>query len=465
MFLTLLSLDRFVAFAILISDMQKPPMLIIGVMAFCLSLACLSIWQAAQDFRVLLAMGLFFASIFCVNVYLYSGGSEYRWFYQVFTSVLFVETAGEALQIRHRRWTWSLWPIYSVIAIAGWFPAGAAVRELPIFISDTTLLILIGQVFRRGNARDRQLAIIFFGYFLVRLTRSTPVQDLLHYDGDLSIAGWRWQVAGIAVILLGAVTQAVIIRDLIRGRREKQRLEMEVEAARLVQQVLIPEEIPHVAGFAIRSVYKPFSEVGGDFFQIVPTADGGVLVVIGDVSGKGIPAAMTVSLLVGTVRTLAHYTQSPGEVLAAMNQRMLGRSGNGFTTCLVLRVDCAGSLKIANAGHLAPYRNGNELKLESGLPLGLAGEATYNESTFSLDLEQQLTLVTDGVVEARNLAGELFGFERTGEIAGESAEAIAQHAKEFGQTDDITVITLVRLMTAEELGTELPQPSLSPSLA
>jgi hypothetical protein len=465
MFLTLLKLDHLLGSAILISDMQKPPMLIIGVMAFCLSVACLSIWRAAPDFRVLLAMGLFFAAIFAVQVYDYHGGTEYVWAFQVFTSVFFVEMAAEALQIRHHRWTWALWPVYGFIAIAGWFPAAALVRGLPIFISDATLLVLIAQVFRRGSARDRILAIIFFGYFLMRLTRSPTFMNFSGYDGEVSIDGWRWQITGIAVILLGTVTQAIIIRDLIRGRREKQRLEMEVEAARLVQQMLIPEEIPEVAGFSIGSVYKPYGEVGGDFFQILPTANGGVLIVIGDVSGKGMPAAMTVSLLVGTVRTLAHYTQRPEEILTAMNQRMLGRSENGFTTCLVLRADCDGSLKMANAGHLAPYLNGNELKLESGLPLGLAAQATYIESTFSLGLDQQLTLVTDGVVEARNLSGELLGFEQTAAIANEPAESIAQRAREFGQNDDITVLTLVRLATAEEVATEVPQPSLSPSIA
>ncbi len=142
-----------------------------------------------------------------------------------------------------------------------------------------------------------------------------------------------------------------------------------------------------------------------------------MLVIIGDVSGKGMPAAMTVSLLVGTVRTLAHYTQSPGEILAAMNHRMLARSNGGFTTCLVLRADPDGKLTIANAGHIAPYLAGKELPLENGLPLGLAAETTYTESTFQLSQGQQLTLLTDGVVEARDKAGALFGFERTAAIS------------------------------------------------
>jgi serine phosphatase RsbU (regulator of sigma subunit) len=143
-------------------------------------------------------------------------------------------------------------------------------------------------------------------------------------------------------------------RYLVEHGHRQNALEQEMRNARAVQQVLIPDEIPSVPGFKIESVYKPAGEVGGDFFQILPIGDDGVLVVIGDVSGKGVPAAMTVSLLVGTVRTLAHYTLSPGEILAAMNQRMLSRSRGGFTTCLVMRIDADGSMVVANAGHLAP---------------------------------------------------------------------------------------------------------------
>jgi serine phosphatase RsbU (regulator of sigma subunit) len=182
--------------------------------------------------------------------------------------------------------------------------------------------------------------------------------------------------------------------------------------------------------------------VGGDFFQILPTKDGGVLTVIGDVSGKGMPAAMTVSLLVGTLRTLAHYTQSPGEILRDMNQRMLARSSGGFTTCLVLRCDADGQLTFANAGHIAPYLAGKELPLENGLPLGLAAESAYAESTFQIAPGEQLTLVTDGVVEARDKAGALLGFERSAALSTQSAEAIASAAQAFGQDDDITALTL-----------------------
>ena len=134
---------------------------------------------------------------------------------------------------------------------------------------------------------------------------------------------------------------------------------------------------------------------------------------IGDVSGKGMPAAMTVSLLVGTFRTLAHYNENPGEILRAMNQRMLTRSDGGFTTCLVLRVDPGGRVTAANAGHLAPYLGGKEVPVDYGLPLGVAADSKCSESYFSLRPGEPRTLLTDGVPEARNAQGELFGFEKT----------------------------------------------------
>jgi serine phosphatase RsbU (regulator of sigma subunit) len=156
------------------------------------------------------------------------------------------------------------------------------------------------------------------------------------------------------------------------------------------------------------------------------------------------PAAMTVPLLVGTFRTLAHYTQSPSEILAAMNQRMMGRSQGGFTTCLVLRADADGKLTVANAGHIAPYLMGQELQLQNGLPLGLAAESAYAETTAQLMPGEQLTLLTDGVVEARDKSGALMGFERAAAISTEPAEAIATAAQAFGQDDDITVLSVTR---------------------
>ena len=121
---------------------------------------------------------------------------------------------------------------------------------------------------------------------------------------------------------------------------------------------------------------------------------------------------------------------------------MVGRSSGGFTTCLVLRANSNGLLTIANAGHIAPYLAGRELEVNGGLPLGLAPGVAYAEDSFEIQGKDHLTLVTDGVVEARSKSGELLGFERTAALSVRSAEEIAQAAQAFGQDDDITVLTL-----------------------
>lgn len=223
--------------------------------------------------------------------------------------------------------------------------------------------------------------------------------------------------------------------------RHQSRLEQEMQNAREVQLILIPDELPVLSGFEVATQYKPAGEVGGDFFQILPLASGSALVVIGDVSGKGMPAAMTVSLLVGTVRTLAHYIHSPGAILDAMNARLLARS-RGFTTCLVMHVGPHGEIRVASAGHIPPYVDGREFEVDNGLPLGISESAVYAESVFVLGPRSQITLLTDGVPEARRKSGEFFGLERTASISTASAEQIAQTAQHFGQDDDITVLTL-----------------------
>jgi hypothetical protein len=428
-----------------IVQIQYTPVLILGVLEICLAIAYLALWRAAPDFRVFRSMGIFFAIVGAEQFCQYFGGYETSSALRAFAVAVLIETAAEAMEVPNHCWTWFFWPIYFFAFIAGWFPSMAFVHEWPVLFSEVALGFLIFQGFRRGNKRDRMIAAAFSVHFIVRMTLSTSFQRLTGIKNYVMIGGWQWQFTAVTLTLLGAVTLAIFVRDLIRDRREKERMAAELAAGRAVQQVLIPEDVPTIPGFKIQSVYKPCGEVGGDFFQILPVKSDSVLVVIGDVSGKGMPAAMTVSLLVGTFRTLAHYTQNPSEILAAMNTRMLARSYGGFTTCLVLRADPDSTLTIANAGHIAPHLAGTELPLENGLPLGLSAETAYAESTFQLVTGQQLTLLTDGVAEARNKTGALFGFERTAALSIQPAEVISQAAQNFGQDDDITVLTLARV--------------------
>lgn len=243
---------------------------------------------------------------------------------------------------------------------------------------------------------------------------------------------------------------AILIYRFSRTSAQEQRMAGELAAAQAVQSILIPEEIPEMPGFAIESVYRPASQVGGDFFQILPTNAGGVLAVIGDVSGKGMPAAMMVSLLVGTLRTLAEGTDSPAQLLDGLNRRLIGRS-SGFTTCLILRADPNGTCVVANAGHLPPYVDGREMEVDTGLPLGISADASYEETELHLEESARLTLLTDGVVEARSRTGELYGFDRASAVAGSPAAQIAAEAQAFGQEDDITVVSVTRAVSLESV--------------
>lgn len=325
-------------------------------------------------------------------------------------------------------------------------PAGAGDWLLPIVLVLKLLLgaLLLWVTYRGIRQRTADGWLALAPVLLTVLWAYQEELSVIHVPVILRILGVTISEGMIAILLMLAIISILMIRRFIRGQRESVVLRHEIEQARQVQQVLIPEALPVIPGFAVESEYRPAQEVGGDFFQILPVQNGGLIAVIGDVSGKGTPAAMTVSLLVGALRTLARSTQSPGEILAVLNERMIGRSQGGFTTCLVLRADADGTLTVANAGHLAPYLDGRELEMNSALPLGLA-EESYPETTFHLDKDQMLTLVTDGILEARNKTGELFGFERLAEIAKGTAAYIVERAQEFGQGDDITVLTITRL--------------------
>src|SRR5262249_16852525 len=163
---------------------------------------------------------------------------------------------------------------------------------------------------------------------------------------------------------------------------------------REIQQVLIPEALPSLEGFSITSAYAPAQEVGGDFFQILPNADGATIVALGDVSGKGLKAAMNVSMIVGVMRSEAIATSGPAEVLRVLNHWLVGGMQGGFATAVVFRLDPDGGVTCANAGHLPPILNGREFHLDPALPLGLAAGVAYRETTLHLNRGDQLAFYT-----------------------------------------------------------------------
>ncbi len=220
---------------------------------------------------------------------------------------------------------------------------------------------------------------------------------------------------------------------------QQARAAAELDAAREIQQYLIPSNLPETPGLAIHSVYQPSREVGGDFFQVIPHPSGFTLIVVGDVAGKGLQAGMLAALIIGAIRMAAKFTTEPTEILALLNERLQGR---GLVTCLALRIAPDGAASVANAGHLPPYLNGSDLPVEGSVPLGAVSGIDFPVMRFNLAVGDNLTIVSDGVAEAQSQQGELFGFDRTRQISTQSAEAIAQAAQAFGQEDDITVLTV-----------------------
>jgi hypothetical protein len=239
--------------------------------------------------------------------------------------------------------------------------------------------------------------------------------------------------------LLGIVV--VMMLRFTRLSREEARASAELGAAREVQQRLVPSELPDVAGYALEAAYLPANEVGGDFYQVLVQADGCTLVIVGDVSGKGLKAAMTGALAIGALRTLAAEGLGPAELLRRLNGQIVEAKNEGFITCICARLGGDG-MTIANAGHLSPYRNGEEVVVDSGFPLGIVAGAEYGETMATLAAGDRMTFLSDGVLEARNESGELLGFARMAELSIQSAAEIAQAAQAFGQDDDITVLTL-----------------------
>jgi len=318
--------------------------------------------------------------------------------------------------------------------------------------------VLLFQAWRRGQREAGVMLLPFF--FAATADSANTVLDYfanLHWipanfaDPHFYVGPIEFSIGTVAyTVFLGSLV-AVILYRFIRVSQDEQRSNAEISAARSVQALLIPTQLPSNRNFMLESAYLPVNGVGGDFFQVLPLKDDSLLMVVGDVSGKGLQAAMNSSTLVGALRN--ELSHDPATVLAHLNHVLIGAVASPgavpeldaapcFATCLCARVYPDGTLIVANAGHLSPYRDGRELELPPGLPLGVIADSEYEQITYHLNRGDRLVFLSDGVVEATNSDGELFGFERTQQVSHEPARFIAQTAKRFGQTDDITVVSL-----------------------
>ena len=328
--------------------------------------------------------------------------------------------------------------------------ASAAVQIACLLPAVLWILFTLVRSAVRGNLDARLLLVptvldlgFYFADNLAIVIAQAGWTQVPHiFEVPLPLPPFKLQIGIVLHLIFLLALLVFLIRRFSLARRKEEQMAGELEAAREVQQVLLPDEQDQCPGFHVESIYRPADQVGGDFFQQIADGNGGMLIVVGDVSGKGLPAAMVVSVLVGAIRAEADHDATPASMLASLNNRIMGRAHGGFVTCLAAHLDGDGVLTIANAGHLPPYLNGEEIAAPGSLPLGLMSSAHYEPFTIQLTAGDRLTFVSDGVVEAQGKSGELLGFERTRELSRQSAHAIALAAQEFGQKDDITVVTV-----------------------
>lgn len=320
----------------------------------------------------------------------------------------------------------------------------ALVPRYIVLLGANLVPLALGLAAFRKRMADAGITLVVF-VILTAAGLSELLSSVVTGLKTTSVAGmplysWFWNAGAL---IWAPILAMQIHKANQRLRDEEQRLRGEMEAARHVQEILLPPRELKVPGFQIDASYQPATEVGGDFFQLFPVFNNSLLVVVGDVSGKGMKAALLVSVIVGALQN--RNSDRPGEVLRELNTILVSRSEGGFTTCCCALFGPDGRLTITNAGHLAPYRNGREIQTPPGLPLGIVRDASWEETRVEVQPNDRILWISDGVVEARNGKRDLLGFERAQELAAESASDIAKAAQQFGQDDDITVVSVTRL--------------------
>jgi serine phosphatase RsbU (regulator of sigma subunit) len=257
-----------------------------------------------------------------------------------------------------------------------------------------------------------------------------------------------------------AVRVAQLVRQQQREAQERERIEGELRVARLIQQTLLPKAVPEIPGYGVAAYYQPAREVGGDFYDFLELENGKLGFIVGDVTDKGVPAALVMATTRTMLRAAATRLYSPGEVLERVNDVLHPDiPPNMFVTCLYAILDPqTGVLRYANAGHDLPYlrhaKGVTELRA-TGMPLGLMPGMGYEEKEATLEVGDGVLFYSDGLVEAHDPQREMFGFPRLQGFVGAHAggatlvdflltELDRFVGEGWEQEDDITLVTLKR---------------------
>jgi serine phosphatase RsbU (regulator of sigma subunit) len=286
--------------------------------------------------------------------------------------------------------------------------------------------------------------------WLTEGSRGTKRDDISLAEGDTAPQVWD------------VLTRNLTWRLRVAEAKERERVEQELKVARSIQDASLPKEVPKLEGWQITPFYLPAREVGGDFYDFHLLSESRLGLVVGDATGKGVPAALVMSTTCGMLQLAAGAldSSSPGEVLREVNETLLARiPSNMFVTCFYAILDTeSGSLTYANAGHDLPYlwHGGEAEELRArGMPLGLMVGMGYEEKEVTLQADEGVLFYSDGLVEAHDPKGEMFGFPRLQALVAEHAEErslgdilLCELARftgeEWEQEDDITLLTLER---------------------
>lgn len=320
---------------------------------------------------------------------------------------------------------------------------------------------------RLGEVRYRRLMralLTLLSFFsLVRLvfrnTLRPDLDDEEYTSRDLSI------LSELATQVAPALRVAQMVQEQQQEVRARERIEQELRTAQSIQKAFLPKEVPELAGWQLMPYYQPAREVGGDFYDFIALDGDRLALIIGDVTGKGVPAALVMATVLTMLRSAARTSNSPAEILARVNDLLVEEIPMGvFVTCFYALLDPrSGRLCYANAGHEAPYRcqrnHASEL-WATGMPLGILPGSNYEEFDATLAPGESLLFYSDGLVEAHSPGGEMFGFPRLqtllSKLTGNTALldfVLAQLHNFTGdrweQEDDVTLLTLQWMPDAE----------------
>jgi serine phosphatase RsbU (regulator of sigma subunit) len=303
---------------------------------------------------------------------------------------------------------------------------------------------------------------------VVPLISSGSLVGLLSLGPRRSERGYSTDDLRLLNSLAGYAAPAMRVGQLVRQQqaeaRQRERIEQELKIAQIIQQQFLPKQLPDLPSWHVAAFYRPARTVGGDFYDFIPLPDGRVMFVVGDVTDKGVPAALVMASTHALLRDAAPRLISPGKVLGHVNEMLcVDIPAHMFVTCLALVLDpVSGQIEFANAGHDVPYvrtRNGVQELRARGMPLGLMPGMDYEEKSFQFEPGDCALLHSDGLAEAHAPDREMFGFPRVAELVGKgpSGEALIDlcltelgsfTGPEHEQEDDITLVSLQRSPSA-----------------